>query len=286
MQVDVAIGLAQVEIESLAPERNLIRCLDAVGRAADAGADLVVLPELSDLGQVREFDLDFATRFVGAARPLATNSFLADLRSLARERNIHLVVGVAEAHAIIPDTVANTVVLITTDGAVAGVQRKLHLPGEERHYFATGDDIVVVSTELGVISMQICYDLHFPEVARVAALRGAEILIGVANIPHRQDWADRLSHLAAVRAYENMQPVAIVNRVGTDHGIHYGGGSVMMRPPGVLVAACEFGVADVRVASVNAKSLAEERIRRPVFADRRPTLYTQIADPAIGEALL
>jgi omega-amidase len=278
VQDELRVALGQIEISALEPGRNLERVQDAC-RAASAGrADLIVFPELADLGQIRGFDQEFAARYLRAAQPLS-GSFVSALRDLARSLSLHVVVGVAESHPAVAHTVFNSAVVIDGNGSVAGVQRKLHLPGEERHYFGVGDRIEVIATDLGRISPQICYDLYFPEAARVAALRGAEILIGVANIPRRPHWPDRLVHLAALRAYENMHHVLLVNRTGADHGIAYGGGSVAAIPPGLVACRAQDDSPATPVVVLRAEILLNERARRPVFADRRPDLYRDITAP-------
>jgi len=164
--------------------------------------------------------------------------------------------------------------VIARSGAVVGVQRKLHpAHGPERKYFAKGSRIEVIPTELGVLSAQICYDLYFPEVPRAAALRGTEVLCGIANITDRPEWPDRLPAVAMVRAYENMQHVAVVNRVGEDHGRPFGGESVVAEPPGLVLARGPRAEEALVCATLRAEVLREALARRPVFEHRRPGAY-------------
>jgi omega-amidase len=244
---DVRVALAQIAVEPLDPKKNVDRMLRACDEVG-SGADLLVFPELADV----------VWAGVGVA---------------ARRHGVHIVVGVAERHPSISATAFNSAVLIDANGRVAGVQRKLHLAGEERHYFVSGREIQVFDTDLGRLAISICYDNYFPEVARAAALRGAEILCGVFNIPHRPDWRDRLGALASVRAYENMHHVVFVNRVGTDAGVLYGGESAIASPPGRVIARGPCLEEAIVTATLRAGAIAEERAWRPVFADRRPDVY-------------
>jgi len=268
---DVRVALAQVAIEALDPPANLERIDRACGEAAEAGADLILFPELSNLGQVPAFDPDVAARYRSAADTIP-GPFTDAIVAMAGRHACRVVVGVAERGP--QDELFNSAVLIEPSRGVVGVQRKLHpAHGPERDYFARGSEIRVSPTDLGVLSAQICYDLYFPEVARAAALRGTEILCGIANITDRPEWPDRLAHLAAVRAYENMQHVAVVNRVGENHGRLFGGESVVAIPPGIVIARGPRGQEAVVVADLHAKTLADERAERPVFEDRRPEVY-------------
>ncbi|MFI5035341.1 MAG: carbon-nitrogen hydrolase family protein [Acidimicrobiales bacterium] len=278
MKAQVRLALAQIAIESLDPTANLacvVTTCATLAREADR-PDVVLFPELTNLGQVPSHDADFASRYLALAEDLS-GSFVQTVADAAREGGFYVAVGVAERHPTISYTAFNSAVLISPDAHVVGVQRKLHPAGEERHYFAAGDEIVVTSTDLGVLSVQVCYDLYFPEVPRVAALKGSELLCGLFNVTDRPEWPDRLAQLAAVRAYENMQPVALVNRVGENHGRVFGGESVVVEPPGSIVARAPRSVETVLRAVVAAETLAGARGRRPVFADRRPELYAEVA---------
>lgn len=268
---DVRVALAQIAVEPLDSKKNIDRMLricDEVG----SGADLLVFPELADLGYVRERDRAFGAQYLSAAEPVP-GPVTDALGEAARRYGVHIVAGVAERHPSIAATAFNSAVLIDASGRVAGVQRKLHLAGEERHYFVTGRAINVFDTDLGRLTISICYDNYFPEVARAAALRGAEIVCGVFNIPDRADWRERLAALASVRAYENMNHVVFVNRVGTDAGVPYGGESAIASPPGRVVARGPCLEEAIVTATLRSQAIAEERAWRPIFADRRPEVY-------------
>jgi predicted amidohydrolase len=268
---DVRVALAQIAVEPLDSKKNIDRMLricDEVG----SGADLLVFPELADLGYVRERDRVFGAQYLSAAEPVP-GPVTDALGEAARRYGVHIVAGVAERHPSIAATAFNSAVLIDASGRVAGVQRKLHLAGEERHYFVTGRAINVFDTDLGRLTISICYDNYFPEVARAAALRGAEIVCGVFNIPDRADWRERLAALASVRAYENMNHVVFVNRVGTDAGVPYGGESAIASPPGRVIARGPCLEEAIVTATLRSQAIAEERAWRPIFADRRPEVY-------------
>ncbi len=278
MKPDLHVGLAQIDIVSLDPVANLALVEETIRWAGKADVDLLVLPELMNTGQVPGWDDEFAKRFFSLLEPL-NGAFVRTVADLARSHGVHVVVGVAEGHPMVPHTAANSAVVIDGNGVVAGVQRKLHLPGEERHWFSAGDTIGVVRTDLGVLAVHICYDLYFPEVSRVSALAGSDILVGIANIPYRPVWSERIAQLAAVRSYENMQPVIVVNRVGTDHGAQYGGGSVAVRPPGIIDHQSPLLDSALDRVTLLGVDVMEQRARRPIFAVRRPELYGPILGP-------
>ena len=235
MKAKVHVALAQIAVEPLDAKKNLDHMLRVSAEAAAEETDLLVFPELASLGYVRERDREFGGRYLESSEPVP-GPFTDALGEAARRHGFYVVAGISERHPTIPATVFNSAVLIAPTGRVVGVQRKLHLAGEERHYFVPGREIRIFDTDLGKLLLAICYDNYFPEVARTGALRGAEILCGIFNIPDREEWRERLVHLATVRAYENMQHVAFVNRVGTDASVPYGGESAVAAPPGRLLA--------------------------------------------------
>ncbi len=268
----VRVALAQIEVAALDPKRNLERISSVLDDLVPDRPDLVVFPELVDVGQVTERDPAFGARYAAAAEPVP-GPFSGAIGELAVSHGCHVVAGVAERHPDVSGTIYNTALLVGPDGTVVGRQRKLHPAGEERHYFAVGDSIEVVACDLGLVSMAVCYDAYFPEVPRAAALRGAELLCGLFNVTHRPDWPHRLAQLAAVRSYENMQHVVFVNRVGTDHGRTFGGESAAVTPPGRLLAEGPSVVEWGTTVELERERLLEARAERTVFADRRPMVY-------------
>jgi predicted amidohydrolase len=149
------------------PEENLTQFAKLVDEAARSKADIVCLPEGITL-------VGNGKTYVEVAEPIPGPStrFLGDA---ARKHRLYLVAGLYEREGT---TVYNTSVLIGRDGAVVGKYRKVCLPREEIEGGITpGRDYPVFDTDFGRIGMMICWDLHFPEVARELAARGAEVIL-------------------------------------------------------------------------------------------------------------
>ena len=116
------------------------------------------------------------------------------LSDLARRHRLVLAVGLSEKER---DIVYNTCVLVGPDGYI-GKQRKLHLSRDEVNYYKGGRDILVLDIGRCKVGIVICYDNQFPEIARVLALRGADVLL----MPHAarfKPWADTPEGEAAAR---------------------------------------------------------------------------------------
>lgn len=275
----VEVALIQPDVAWLDPDHNRRHMVGLIDRAvAGRSVDLIVLPELCNTGYVKARDKDFAGRFVEAsdAVPGPTTEALADV---ARRHRLHIVVGLARRHPIIPAAIYNSAVLIDADGAVRHIHSKVHLPTEENHYFCSGAGLEAVATDLGNIGLLVCYDAVFPEAVRVLALRGAEIVCAVFNGPkHDPHVPGRLEYLASVRAMENRNFFLLCNRVGSQEGKVFFGHSVVAGPTGEIIARSETEEEDVVYATLRGDVLVRERAYWPVFRDRHPAVYAPLTE--------
>lgn len=118
-----------------------------------------------------------------------------------------------------------TSVYIDCNGEIIGKYRKTHLFANEQMLFERGDEFVVVPSRFGNFGLMICYDLEFPEVARILKLKGAElILISTANMAPYQKHQDIY---IASRALENEVPIAIANQFGVNGSLVFFGHSAV-----------------------------------------------------------
>lgn len=245
-----------------------------VRSAADAGARLVVLPELfTALGRgpaLRE-----------GAEPL-DGPTTAWAGGLAAELGVWLLAGSFVERTEGPDGAHfyNTSCLLSPEGALVASYRKIHLfdvdvPGAGMHeseVFSAGDELVTTEVDDTRIGLTTCYDLRFPEVYRILALRGATVV----TLPSAFVAATGPAHwelLIRARAVEDQVFVVAPNQCGTtpDGTARYGH-SVIVDPWGDVLAA---GGDDegVVVADLDPAMLARVRDRLPSLANRRPSAY-------------
>jgi predicted amidohydrolase len=267
------LRVAAVQLNSTADkERNLARAEALVREAASAGAKLVALPEKwNRLGPPAELR--------AGAEPLDGPSLDA-ARAWARELGIHLLAGSIAERVAGEDLAFNTSALIDERGEIAATYRKLHMfdvevggvayreseteqPGEE-----------IVSAPVGGLEtgLTVCYDLRFPELYRILAVRGAR-LITVPSAFTLATGRDHWEVLLRARAIENQVFVVAPNQYGEvpPHYSSYGRSSIVDPWGTVLAQAADgegFVVAELDLA-------AQERIRRslPSLANRRPDAY-------------
>ena len=100
---------------------------------------------------------------------------------VALKHNIHIVLGMAERDANDPEILYNSQLFISNKGEIIGTYRKIHLFDTEKDWFTAGTEYKVFDTEIGRIGLFICYDASFPEVSRILAIKGAELLVHSTN---------------------------------------------------------------------------------------------------------
>jgi N-carbamoylputrescine amidase len=228
------LALVQATNATCSADDGFALSLQAIGDAFEAGADLVVLPELI----VGGYRLD--RKHQGAIAEMRDGRTITAWTELAAGAGGYVVGGFAERDG---DAVYNTAVLVGP-GGVCLHYRKLHLFRGERDVFAAGDlGLPVVATPLGRIGLCICYDLRFVETLRILALKGAELVcVPTAWVPgfDAQWWDDDgfcpQARAALVQANLNQVFVACASQVGTVGDLTFLGSSILAGPDGACLA--------------------------------------------------
>ncbi len=252
---------------------NVDRALAAVSTAADAGAQLIVLPELVTSGYVFR-DLEEVREVAEPADGPTTQR----LAALARERSLIVVAGFPERSG---DLIYNSAVLVDESGPRA-VYRKAHLWDRESDFFTPGSaPPPVVETHRGRIGMVVCYDLEFPEWMRAVALQGADVVCAPTNWPaEARPAGERPMEVVRVQASAAVNRVffAVADRTGSERGVEWASASAIIGPDGYPLALADAsGAEQIVTASCLLKTAADKRTgpRNDVFADRRTELYAR-----------
>jgi len=247
---------------------------DRLVRAAAAdGAKLIVLPEKwTALGRDEELR--------GAAETLQGPA-VAWACAIARELAVDLVAGSIVESPASGQKLANTSVHVSPRGEVVAVYRKVHMFDVEiegRSYRESdledpGDEVVLSETADGVsLGMSICYDLRFPELYRILAIRGARLIVVPAafTLPTTRDhW----EVLLRARAIENQAFVVAANQIGPHPGgLRSGGRSMIVDPWGVVLAQAGDREGHI-VVDLDLERQLEIRAQLPALANRRPSAY-------------
>lgn len=240
-------------------------------------AKLIVFPECALTGYVFSNIEDVKK----VAEPIPGSS-TKKLEDICKRLNCWIIVGLVEKSF---KRYYNAAVLISPNG-VEYKYRKTHLPylGLDRFIDKGDNSIQPVNVNIGKLGLIICYDIFFPEAARVLALMGAELLVIPAN------WAEGVEfyadYLIQARAIENHINIIAVNRVGEEEGFKFYGGSVIVDCFGKVLAKSN-RKEEVTAAEVDLNKARNKHIVRipglwevNCFKDRRPELYKTICSNA------
>ncbi|MEW2388189.1 carbon-nitrogen hydrolase family protein [Streptomyces venezuelae] len=246
-------------------DANLAALEAAAGRAAAAGAGLLVAPELYLTGYAIGDDI------ARLAEPVDGESAKA-VAAIAARHEVGVAYGYPEREG---DLVFNSVQLIGPDGARLANYRKTHLfGGFERDSFTPGEQTVVQAELGGVrVGLMICYDVEFPENVRAHALAGTDLLVVPTAQMHPFQFV--AESLVPVRAFENQLYVAYVNRVGPEGEFEFVGLSTLVGPDGVARARAGRGE-ELVLGDVDPEFLGSSRENNPYLRDRRPGLYASL----------
>lgn len=268
------LACAQYAIRDGDPDANRERSVAAILEASSsAGADLVVLPELSnsgcDLSREQAFDLAEETgSFYGPT--------LRAWREMVEETGIFVVGGLLEREG---DLLYNSAVIVGP--SFFGRYRKTHLWDREKLLYEAGRELSVFETSLGRVGVLICYDAWFSEAARTLALRGADLLCIPSNAP--DDWVPEerrrggltmLNVHAVSHANANRIFVACANRV--EDG--YQGRSCIVDPTGGFLAFGSPAERELAYADIDTgRPRREKRLTEcsHAFGDRNPDVYDE-----------
>lgn len=253
-------------------DRNVEVAERLVRDAAADGAELIGLPEKWDL-------LGGSRALLTGAEPLDGPTVTA-VRAWARDLGVHLVAGSFAERVPGREKLANTSLLIGPDGEIEAAYRKIHMfdvdvggvSYRESKHEQPGDEIVVADAAGTPVGLTVCYDLRFPELYRILAVRGARVITVPAAFT-AETGRDHWEVLLRARAIENQVFVLAPGQIGEapPHFRSYGR-STIIDPWGVVLAIAPdrecFVAADLDLAR-------QDRLREslPSLANRRPTAY-------------
>lgn len=256
------IGLIQMEVLPGQVQKNRTKALALMGQAVEQGCRLVVLPEIWTTG--------YALQNIAELAEPVDGETLTAMCAFAREHRVEVITGSMPIKQ--GGQVYNNAFALNAAGHILSSYRKIHLfslMGEAR-FFQPGESAVPFEMSFGPAAMIICYDIRFPELARILALKGARALFVPA------EWSSlRGAHWRALniaRAIENQMFVVAVNCVGQHKENIFYGHSMVIDPWGQVVVEGDDREA-VLTAELDWRMVEDVRAKIPVFPDRRPGVY-------------
>jgi predicted amidohydrolase len=258
-------GFVQFTPELCNLDATLIKVERLLAEAPES--DLLVLPELCNSGY------NFPTRkdAYEAAEEIGSSRFIRMLENHCRSRNCYVVSGFNEKDGF---KLYNSAVLVGPTGFI-GKYRKLHLFYNEKDIFCAGDaGLPVFETPIGKIGMLVCFDWVFPEVWRILALKGADVICHSSALV-LPGFAQRS---VPVHALINHLFVITANRTGTEHGLTFTGMSTVADPKGNVVYQASAEGEEARVFDFDLAMARNKMItpRNDLIGDRRPEIYQEI----------
>ena len=261
------VTLAQVTSKLHEEESNLKRMRDIVRRTKGR---IVIFPELNLTGYMPRDDLlSRAETIVGPV--------VRSVARLSKETKKDIVFGLPMMDEQVPGLVYNSCLLATGTGQLHRYD-KLYLPTfgpfEEKMFFAEGKRAVVAEGKHAKIGLMICYDMFFPELAKLETLLGAQILVNISAAPTTSRSSFR--RVMPGRAVENAIFVAYCNMVGVHGSLVFGGGSALFGPRGEELARGKDLEEDIVEAEIDLGEIEIARRFRPTVRDTRVEILDEI----------
>ena len=263
---------------------NIDRAESIIRKAAEMGAQIILIQELFESTY---FCMDQKDELFQLSKPFENHPTIERMAKLASELKVVLPISFFEkanrAHY-------NAIAVINANGEILGKYRKSHIPDgpgyQEKFYFNPGDTgFKVWDTAYAKIGIGICWDQWFPEVARIMALKGAEVLLyptAIGGEPETDgfDSSDMWQRAMIGHSAQNQVPVIASNRIGTEQGIdnsnYFYGRSFITNHVGDKIAEADRETQQVLIGELNLKEAETLRNVWGIFRDRRPDLYSTL----------
>lgn len=265
---DCRIALVTFHSEVSETEKNVARMVRWIHTAKQKDVSLICFPECSITGYISGKEVR------DIAEPISS-PYIRQLQDLSRDEKMVILAGMIEKDA--SNGVFASHVMITPEGEV-GVYRKLHLAPPEQTYFSAGNKVPVFTACGITFGIQLCYDIHFPELSTYMALQQIDALF----VPHAsprgtpgEKYTSWLRHLPA-RAYDNGIFVFACNQVGQNgRNLTFPGVAVAIDPSGEVFAKQLSEGEDMVIIDINAQELRKVRTHRMRYflPNRRADLF-------------
>ncbi|KJS83203.1 MAG: hypothetical protein JM58_13140 [Peptococcaceae bacterium BICA1-8] len=256
----------------------LDNALKMIDKAALDKPDLVVLPECTFPGYILGLYGDVEEQIKKTTKALEL------FRKKAQEYEFYLAVGLAEN---IKGRFLNTAVLIGPQGEIIGRAAKSFLWHFDEKWFSSGENFEVFDTKFGRVGMIVCADARQPEIPRILALKGAELIIDLTNLVTSDNQPDKLSNpqcefMLPTRAIENRVWMIVANKVGIEADtVVYCGRSCIISPEGSIIKMASSNDQEIAFAEIDLDTSKDENNftgHFTSFEERRPEIYKIIND--------
>lgn len=261
---------------------NLNTAINDIRKAHRAGAKLIIFPEMFLTGYTMLDGKDTSTVFRLAE--YIDGPAVSKLTAWAKKYEIYIIMGMPLKSKVLRGIIYNAAVFVGPDGVI-GAHRKIGLPTGpffntwfyEGNYFKPGEKLKVFKTDLGRIGIMICYEAWWPEIPRILAAKGADMIVCISAGPEVTEKGFDL--VLPVRAMENGTYVAYVNLPHEKKGVKFFGGARLLAPNGKAVVEAKRYQEDFVTGDVDLNIVDEGRSVYPNIGDRSvfPDLWADLA---------
>jgi omega-amidase len=254
---------------------NIKKAVDMIESSAKNKSNLVILPEM--------FNCPYEnSKFRGYAEERDSSKTLKAISEAAKKFNIYIVAG--SIPELEDDKFYNSSFTFDRKGEIIGSHRKVHLfdidiPGKitfkESETLSAGDQINVIETDLCKIGVAICYDMRFPELLRIMALKGAELIV----VPGAFNMTTGPAHwetLIRARAIDNQLYMAAVSPAQNEELSYVAYGNSMVADPWGKILARAGANEEIVYTDIDLSRIKEIRDELPVLKDRREDIYSTV----------
>lgn len=258
------ILLAQIAPVTGDIERNL-STLESI--VAKTDAELIIFPELFLSGYIPRDKVSSLAQSIDG-------SIVSRISDISRESSKAIIVGLPLKHQTLSGGVTNSAIVVNKKGRI-GRYDKTYLPTfgpfEESLYFTHGSGVMTMDLSGLSIGVLICYDIFFPELSKLMALRGAELIVCISASPTTT--IQNFKRIIPARAIENTTYIAYVNLVGSHLDLVFGGCSRLVDPRGDVVVEAKPLDEDYCIGEIDSAKLEFVRKMRPTLRDSRKDVF-------------
>jgi len=264
-------------------EENINKAKNIIKNATKQGANIILLQELF---QTPYFCIEYDENIFRLAKEFENNPLLKEMADIAKQFNVVLPISYFEKTN---NVYFNSIAIINSNGSILGNYRKSHIPDGagylEKYYFNPGDTgFKVWDTNFGKIGVGICWDQWFPEVARIMAIKGADILFyptAIGDEPRSEyDSSGAWQRVMQGHAAANIIPVVASNRIGFEkvqgqtNGFY--GKSFICDHTGMILKEASRDKEEILIVEVDLEENHIFRRNWGLFRDRRTDLYKDL----------
>lgn len=240
-------------------ESHIIDCMQI-----SPDTKLILFPEAAATGYI------ISEEHVRNKAEPADGPTFSNLSGLAKKYELYISYGFIQEK---DNRIYNSINMISPEGELLATYQKMHLTPLEKHLFSAGDRLITVKTELGTFGLMICWDMAFPELARLLEKQGADVIL--ASSAWEKPYEDAYSRMGAARAMDNTVYLATCNYTGGNGGLQFFGRSAIYGPDGAVISGKLSEESSIVTAEVDIKKRQEFRETfYSMRSDERTDLYS------------